>query len=126
MNVVDRAPGLFDRLAPSRALVAGVEDGATEGIECFLEASTVVTYESSVQVLTHKEAFELEEKLVEAGGGCVDGVQHRVDGRRPGKALRLADGLLQRADSALQVVGELFGLVVGLDVTAGLGVVEGH
>ncbi|URN05834.1 hypothetical protein LUW74_22675 [Actinomadura madurae] len=126
MNVVDRAPGLVDRLAASHALVADVEYGATEGIECFVEARTVVTNESSVHVLTHEEAFELKEKLVEVGGGCMDGVQHRVDGRRPGKALRLTDRPLQRADCALQLVGELFGLVTGLDVTTRLGVVEGH
>jgi hypothetical protein len=86
---------LVDGFAASRALVAGVEDGATEGIECFLEALAVVTDEASVHVLTYEEAFELAQELVEAGGGCVDGVQHSVNGRRPGKAARVADGLLQ-------------------------------
>ncbi|GGQ17063.1 hypothetical protein GCM10010187_36670 [Actinomadura coerulea] len=95
VNVVDRAPGLVDRLAASRAQVAGVKNGAAERFESLIEAHTVVMDELSVQVLAHEEALELKEELIEAGEGRVDGVQHSVDGRGPGKGPRLADGPLQ-------------------------------
>ncbi|MWA03761.1 hypothetical protein F8568_025920 [Actinomadura sp. LD22] len=102
MDVVDRASCLIDGFATCSALVAGVEDGAAEDVECFVETRAVVMDEALFHVLAREEAFELEEELVEAGCGCVDGVQHSVDGRRPGKAARLADGPRQRADGALR------------------------
>ncbi|MFG2014692.1 hypothetical protein [Actinomadura geliboluensis] len=95
MNVVDRAPGLVDRLAASGTQVAGVKNGAAERFESLIEAHTVVMDELSVQVLAHEEALELKEELIEAGDGRVHGVQHSVDGCRLGKAARLADGPLQ-------------------------------
>jgi hypothetical protein len=58
----------------SSAQLAGEEDGPTEVVECLDEAPAVVTDEVSVRVLAREEAFELKEKVVELGGGCVDGV----------------------------------------------------
>jgi hypothetical protein len=95
MNVVDRAPGLVNRLAASCAQVAGVKNGAAERFERLIEAHTVVMDELSVHVLAHEEAFELKEELIEARDGRVDSVQHSVDGRRSSKAPRLADGPIQ-------------------------------
>lgn len=51
VNVVDRASCLVDGFGASRAAVAGVEDGAAEGLECFVETRAVVTDEASVHVL---------------------------------------------------------------------------
>ncbi|MGI5325999.1 hypothetical protein [Actinomadura nitritigenes] len=95
MNVLDRGPRLLGGLAACRALMAGVQNGTVEGIECLVEARAVVVDEVSVRVLTREEAFEVEEKLVEIGGGCADSLQHRVDGRRPDEALGTADGPVQ-------------------------------
>lgn len=49
VNVVDRASCLGDGFGAS-ALVAGVEDGAAEGLECFVETRAVGTDEASVHV----------------------------------------------------------------------------
>ncbi|NEA23134.1 hypothetical protein [Actinomadura bangladeshensis] len=95
MNVVDRAPGLVDRLAASGTQVAGMKNGAAERFESLIEAHTVVMDELSVHVLAHQEAFKLKEELIEVGDGRVDSVQHSVDGRGPSEAVRLADGPLQ-------------------------------
>jgi hypothetical protein len=95
VNVVDRAPGLVDRLAASGTQVAGVKNGAAERFESLIEAHTVVMDDLSVHVLAHEESLELKEELIEAGDGSVDILQHSVDGCQPGKAAWLADGPLQ-------------------------------
>ena len=126
MNVVDRAARLVDGFTASRDLMAGVEDGTAEVVECLVESRAVVMGEVSVCMLAREKAFELEEEVVQTGGGCVDGVQDCVDGRRPGKATRLAHGPVQRPDGPIQLLSELLGLVLGLGVTADLDVVVGH
>lgn len=95
MNVADRPSGLVDGFAASRAQVAGVKDGAAEVVECLVEAPTVVTDEASVRMLVREEAFKLKKKVVDLGGACVDGVQHRVDVRRSGKAALLVYSSIQ-------------------------------
>ncbi|MCR3742352.1 hypothetical protein BS35_004917 [Actinomadura glauciflava] len=69
--------------------MTGVKDCATEGVECLVDRHAVVMGEKSICMLAREKAFESKEESVEAGGGCVDGVQHCIDGRRPGKATRL-------------------------------------
>jgi hypothetical protein len=103
--------------------MTGVKDCAAEGVECVVERRGMVMGEAFICMLAREKAFESEEESVEAGGGCVDGVQHCVDGRWPGKAARLTHGPVQRPYGALQLQGGLLGLVVGLGVTADLSVV---
>ncbi|MER6812985.1 hypothetical protein ABT299_27285 [Spirillospora sp. NPDC000708] len=95
MNVVDRPSGLVDGFAASCAQMTGAKDGATEVVECLAEGAALVADEASVRMLVREEAFELKEKVVDLDGGGVNGIQHRVDGRRSGEAAWLVYSSIQ-------------------------------